>query len=142
MKKSKKINKMSICMYIASAILLLATISPVSTISYDVISRMNKGKGYTFQQMYTSFTLRDYVQLDKQVQCNIAAGREITYKDRDFYSFAACYESAVNYHMYIENKDMENANKELAVFNENYNAVSRRFVKDALDAVKTTYGIV
>lgn len=141
MNNTKKYKIIRLGMYIASVIMMLVMIPAVADISYDVFRQVNKGKGYTLEQMYESFSGQDYTKLIKQVQVNIAAGKQITDEDRDFYAFAACYESAVNYHMYVKNGDSLGAARELSVFNENSNAIGRRIFKDTLESVKKTYGI-
>ena len=109
MNNTKKYKIIRLGMYIASVIMMLVMIPAVADISYDVFRQVNKGKGYTLEQMYESFSGQDYTKLIKQVQVNIATGKQITDEDRDFYAFAACYESAVNYHMYVKNGDSSGA---------------------------------
>ncbi len=141
MKRAKKSNKISIIIYIISAVMLLFTIPATAGISREVFRNLNKNKGYSVEQLYWQFSEKNYGALNDQIQFNIAVGKKITDEDKDFYAFAACYESAVNCYMYVKNNDSIKAQEELAKFNENAGKISRKMIKNSLEEVKKTYGI-
>lgn len=70
-----------------------------------------------------------------------AVGRTVTEDDRDYYAFSACYNSAVDYHMYRTAGKTDKASDTLEIFYQNESELNHLIFKDALTAVKEVYEI-
>ena len=72
---------------------------------------------------------------------NIALGANPGSDEKQLYDFALSYEAAVNYYMYTKNGMNDKAQACRTDFSEHERAITRKLLLDALEDVKSTYGI-
>ena len=98
--KKNRVNIIGKLLYLVVAVLVLMIIPSAAENAYDYFREKQSRKGYTSEKLYEDFCDGDYGRLSEKVAYNRAVGRTVTEDDRDYYAFSACYNSAVDYHMY------------------------------------------
>ena len=73
---------------------------------------------------------KDYSGLVKKVNYNKGIGKSISDDEQDYYTFAECYDFAVDYYMYIRLKEQYEVKAQ---------TLNRKIFKEALETVKNTY---
>ena len=118
-------------MYLVVAVLVLMIIPSAAENAYDYFREKQSRKGYTSEKLYEDFCDGDYGRLSEKVAYNRAVGRTVTEDDRDYYAFSACYNSAVDYHMYRTAGENNKASDTLEIFYQNESELNHLIFKDA-----------
>jgi hypothetical protein len=151
--KKNRVNITGKLLYLVVAVLVLMIIPSAAENAYDYFREKQSRKGYTSEKLrpipltahekklYEDFCDGDYGRLSEKVAYNRAVGRTVTEDDRDYYAFSACYNSAVDYHMYRTAGKTDKASDTLEIFYQNESELNHLIFKDALTAVKEVYEI-
>lgn len=75
----------------------------------------------------------------QKVNYNKGIGKSISDDEQDYYTFAECYDLAVDYYMYIKLGDTAKADKLKEQFEAKAQTLNRKIFKEALETVKNTY---
>lgn len=140
-KKLTKFIVISRAMYIAAAIAILTIIPAASSLFYYYYSEMGRQNGYTVEDLYFDFIHKQYGELYQKTEYNVGVGRKVTSDDAEYYAFAKCYDSAIDYHMYAQTGQKALANEALEKFQENEGKLNNRMFRDALDGVRNSYQV-
>ena len=106
----KKFNPF-VLLYVVSAILLIISIAPIADTARDIYSSKGRYSGYEEESLFNDFMEKDYSGLVKKVNYNKGIGKSISDDEQDYYTFAECYDLAVDYYMYIKLGDTAKADK-------------------------------
>ena len=82
---------------------------------------------------------KDYSGLVKKVNYNKGIGKSISDDEQDYYTFAECYDFAVDYYMYIKLGDTAKADRLKEQYEVKAQTLNRKIFKEALETVKNTY---
>lgn len=143
-KNKKKLTKKQIIsriMFIASAILILSVIPSSAAFFEDLYRYKQDYKGISIEKIQSDFVNRDYVSMIEKTTKNQALNVEITEEAEPYYAFAACYESAVDYHMYVTTGQTALAEQELKIFQENESKLNKKIFTDKIATVQNVYEI-
>lgn len=147
MRKNKAVKilrntkKTALLIYAAAFILLIVAGVRVSGITKEAVRGNDRHKPYEFYELYNDFSNHDYARLQEKVHTNIALGANPGSDEKQLYDFALSYEAAVNYYMYTKNGMNDKAQACRTEFSEHEGAITRKLLLDALEDVKSTYGI-
>ena len=134
----KKFNPF-VLLYVVSAILLIISIAPIADTARDIYSTKGRYSGYEEESLFNDFMEKDYAGLVKKVYYNKGRGKSISDDEQDYYTFAECYDLAVDYYMYIKLGDTAKADKLKEQFEAKAQTLNRKIFKEALETVKNTY---
>ena len=67
--------------------------------------------GYEEESLFNDFMEKDYSGLVKKINYNKGIGKSISDDEQDYYTFAECYDFAVDYYMYIKLGDTAKADR-------------------------------
>ena len=96
----KKFNPF-VLLYVISGILLIISIAPIADTARDIYSTKGRYSGYVEESLFNDFMEKDYSGLVKKINYNKGIGKSISDDEQDYYTFAECYDFAVDYYMYI-----------------------------------------
>lgn len=82
---------------------------------------------------------KDYSGLVKKINYNKGIGKSISDDEQDYYTFAECYDFAVDYYMYIKLGDTAKADRLKEQYEVKAQTLNRKIFKEALETVKNTY---
>lgn len=82
---------------------------------------------------------KDYSGLVKKINYNKGIGKIISDDEQDYYTFAECYDFAVDYYMYIKLGDTAKADRLKEQYEVKAQTLNRKIFKEALETVKNTY---
>ena len=139
--KKNRVNITGKLIYLIVAVLVLMIIPSAAENASAYFREQQSRTGYTSEKLYEDFCDGDYGRLSEKVAYNRAVGRTVTEDDRDYYAFSACYNSAVDYHMYRTAGKTDKASDTLEIFYQNESELNHLIFKDALTAVKEVYEI-
>ena len=97
----KKFNPF-VLLYVISGILLIISIAPIADTARDIYSTKGRYSGYEEESLFNDFMEKDYSGLVKKINYNKGIGKSISDDEQDYYTFAECYDFAVDYYMYIK----------------------------------------
>lgn len=128
-----------VLLYVVSAILLIISIAPIADTARDIYSTKGRYSGYEEESLFNDFMEKDYSGLVKKINYNKGIGKSISDDEQDYYTFAECYDLAVDYYMYIKLGDTAKADKLKEQFEAKAQTLNRKIFKEALETVKNTY---
>ena len=134
----KKFNPF-VLLYVISGILLIISIAPIADTARDIYSTKGRYSGYEEERLFNDFMEKDYSGLVKKINYNKGIGKSISDDEQDYYTFAECYDFAVDYYMYIKLGDTAKADRLKEQYEVKAQTLPRKIFKEALAQVKNTY---
>lgn len=139
--RKKKFNPF-VLLYIISAILLIISIAPIADTAAEIYRVKGRYAGYEEESLFNDFMEKDYSGLVKKINYNKGIGKSISDDEQDYYTFAECYDFAVDYYMYIKLGDTAKADRLKEQYEVKAQTLNRKIFKEALETVKNTYMVV
>ena len=134
----KKFNPF-VLLYVISGILLIISIAPIADTARDIYSTKGRYSGYEEESLFNDFMEKDYSGLVKKINYNKGIGKSISDDEQDYYTFAECYDFAVDYYRYIKRGDTVKADRLKEQYEVKAQTLNRKIFKEALETVKNTY---
>ena len=78
---------------------------------------------------------KDYSGLVKKINYNKGIGKSISDDEQDYYTFAECYDFAVDYYMYIKLGDTAKADRLKEQYEVKAQTLNRKIFKEALETI-------
>ena len=134
----KKFN-ISVLFYVICAIMIVIIIPCAADIFEDMYRINGRMSGYEEDSLYQDFIDGSYDRLLEKTEYNIGMGKDISNDTQDYYTFAECYDFAVDYYMYIKLGDTAKADRLKEQYEVKAQTLNRKIFKEALETVKNTY---
>lgn len=131
----KKFNPF-VLLYVISGILLIISIAPIADTARDIYSTKGRYSGYEEESLFNDFMEKDYSGLVKKINYNKGIGKSISDDEQDYYTFAECYDFAVDYYMYIKLGDTAKADRLKEQYEVKAQTLNRKYLKKHLKQLR------